>query len=167
MLLLILLMQLFNLQFISPCVLISWIFFSRVYHTMGYLETLGKRFKRSNVACDVINFGDQYRDKKKILNQFINIVDNEGNCNICHVPPELSVCEALSRFILILCSVGLLQYISLQLLSLYIYQSKFGLSYTEYLVNICYQVSNLHPSCWRKCFSTTCQSSTRQSKADN
>ncbi|PWA58864.1 26S proteasome non-ATPase regulatory subunit 4 [Artemisia annua] len=72
--------------------------FCPVYHSIQYIESLGESMKRGNLACDVINFGDQFMKKKIHFNKLIDIVDNNsGKCNICHVPPELSVCEALSR----------------------------------------------------------------------
>ncbi|PWA73171.1 dehydroascorbate reductase 2 [Artemisia annua] len=78
-----------------------------VYHRIHHIEILGEAMKRRNLACDVINFGDQFMGKKKLLNRLIDIVDNNnGNCNICHVPPELSVCEALSRSQIIIPRVG-------------------------------------------------------------
>ncbi|GJT49232.1 dehydroascorbate reductase 2 [Tanacetum coccineum] len=78
-----------------------------VYHTINQFEELGEQMKRGNIACDVINFGDPYMDKKKHFNRLIDIVDNNnGNCNICHVPPELSVREALSRSQIIVPRVG-------------------------------------------------------------
>ena len=54
--------------------------------------------KDNNVACDVISFGDPYMDKRDLFEALIRSADKDGNCNICHVPPESSVPEALSRF---------------------------------------------------------------------
>jgi glutathione S-transferase len=64
---------------------------------------LATALKDLNVACDVISFGNPYMDKRKFFDTFAN--DN-GNCNVCHVPPESSVCEALSRSQIIIPHVG-------------------------------------------------------------
>ncbi|PWA75122.1 dehydroascorbate reductase 2 [Artemisia annua] len=53
--------------------------------------------KENNVACDVISFGDPYMDKRDLFEALIRSADKDGNCNVCHVPPESSVPEALSR----------------------------------------------------------------------
>ncbi|PWA78850.1 glutathione S-transferase DHAR2 [Artemisia annua] len=37
--------------------------------------------------------------KKNLFKTLIDKADNNGNCNICHVPPELSVSDALIRFV--------------------------------------------------------------------
>ncbi|GJW29470.1 dehydroascorbate reductase 2 [Tanacetum coccineum] len=67
------------------------------YHTPPDMEILGLGMKKANLASDVINFGDRFMGKKKLFDTMIEHADNNGNCNICHVPPELSVREALSR----------------------------------------------------------------------
>ncbi|GJX05669.1 dehydroascorbate reductase 2 [Tanacetum coccineum] len=66
------------------------------YHTPPDMEILGLGMKKANLASDVINFGDRFMGKKKLFDTMIEHADNNGNCNICHVPPELSVREALS-----------------------------------------------------------------------
>ncbi|GKE05698.1 dehydroascorbate reductase 2 [Tanacetum coccineum] len=60
-----------------------------------------------NVGCDVISFGDPYIQKRQLFDTLIKITDNNnGNCNVCHVPPESSVFEALSRSEIIIPRAG-------------------------------------------------------------
>ncbi|GKE76829.1 dehydroascorbate reductase 2 [Tanacetum coccineum] len=77
-----------------------------VYDTPPDIEILGQGMKKANLACDVINFGDRFMGKKKLFNTLIEHADNNVNYNICHVPPELSVREALSRSRIITPRVG-------------------------------------------------------------
>ncbi|GJW11473.1 dehydroascorbate reductase 2 [Tanacetum coccineum] len=82
-----------------------------VYHAPPDMEVLGRAMKKANLACDVINFGDRFIGdrfigKKNLFKTLIDHADNNGNCNICHVPPELSVCEALSSSQIITPRVG-------------------------------------------------------------
>ncbi|GKD41678.1 hypothetical protein Tco_1261885 [Tanacetum coccineum] len=54
--------------------------------------------RTSMLASDVITFGNPYYKKRKVFDCFIQSANNKGNdCNICHVPPESSISEALSR----------------------------------------------------------------------
>ncbi|GKF85224.1 hypothetical protein Tco_0250122, partial [Tanacetum coccineum] len=81
-----------------------------VYHALPDMEVLGRAMKKAYLACDVINFGDRFIGdrfigKKNLFKTLIDHADN-GNCNICHVPPELSVCEALSSSQIITPRVG-------------------------------------------------------------
>ncbi|PWA60992.1 dehydroascorbate reductase 2 [Artemisia annua] len=68
-----------------------------VYQTPLRIEKLARQMKKVNLACDIINFGHRFMDKKNLFKTLIDKVDNNGNCNICHVPPELSVSDALIR----------------------------------------------------------------------
>ncbi|PWA61581.1 dehydroascorbate reductase 2 [Artemisia annua] len=69
-----------------------------LYSPLGEGRALGMRMRKINVRCDVISFGDPYMEKRELFNTFIQIADNnKGNCNVCHVPPEYSVPQALSR----------------------------------------------------------------------
>ncbi|GKA75945.1 dehydroascorbate reductase 2 [Tanacetum coccineum] len=59
---------------------------------------LGETLKDINVASDVITFGNPYYKKRKVFDCFIQSANNKGNdCSICHVLPESSISEALSR----------------------------------------------------------------------
>ncbi|PWA95816.1 dehydroascorbate reductase 2 [Artemisia annua] len=75
----------------------------RLYLPLHRGRILATQLKDLNVACDVISFGDPYLDKKEFFDTF---ADHHGNCNVCYVPPESSVCEALSRSQIIIPRVG-------------------------------------------------------------
>ncbi|GJV17223.1 dehydroascorbate reductase 2 [Tanacetum coccineum] len=62
-------------------------------------QVLGTELKSLNVACDVINFGNPYKGKREFFDTLIRFADNNGNCNVCHVPPESSVRDALSSIV--------------------------------------------------------------------
>ncbi|GJX88356.1 dehydroascorbate reductase 2, partial [Tanacetum coccineum] len=68
-----------------------------VCHPLVDAQVLGTQMKLLDQACDVISFGDPYMGKRKFFDTLIRFADNNGNCNICHVPPESSVLEAISR----------------------------------------------------------------------
>nr|GEW33280.1 hypothetical protein [Tanacetum cinerariifolium] len=68
-----------------------------LYCPKGDARMLGETIKEINAACDVITFGNPYYKKRKLFDGFIQSANNKGNCNICHVPPESSIFEALSR----------------------------------------------------------------------
>lgn len=74
--------------------------FSPVLQQKHDMEALGKVMKERNLACDVVNFGDQSANKKELFDTLIAAADNNGNCHILHVEPGCSVRRALSRFII-------------------------------------------------------------------
>ncbi|PWA65710.1 dehydroascorbate reductase 2 [Artemisia annua] len=67
---------------------------------------LGTEMKDEDVACDVISFGDPYMNKRQFFYKLVRSADKDGNCNICHVPPESSLLEALSRSQIFIPRVG-------------------------------------------------------------
>ncbi|GJS97014.1 dehydroascorbate reductase 2 [Tanacetum coccineum] len=77
-----------------------------LYCSLPTAHLLGKQMKDSNVACDVISFGDPYMEKRLFFDTLIRLADNDGNCNICHVPPELSARQALYRSQIFIPRVG-------------------------------------------------------------
>ncbi|GKE05018.1 dehydroascorbate reductase 2 [Tanacetum coccineum] len=68
-----------------------------VYEEMGEVQILGKAMKDRNVACDVISFGDPAINKQQLFKTLIDAADNNGNCNLLHVPSDSSVHDALLR----------------------------------------------------------------------
>ena len=68
---------------------------------MKGVRSLGKVLKERNIACDAISFGDPASNKKELFDTLIDVADNNGNCNLLHVPPASTVLDALSRFIII------------------------------------------------------------------
>ncbi|GKB40003.1 dehydroascorbate reductase 2 [Tanacetum coccineum] len=66
-----------------------------LYFLMDHVREIGRIFKDLNLACDVITFGDPYYQKSKLFECLIESANNKGNCNICVVPPESSISEAL------------------------------------------------------------------------
>ncbi|GJT96249.1 dehydroascorbate reductase 2 [Tanacetum coccineum] len=70
-------------------------------------EDLARALMNRNVACDAISFGDPNMKKRELFDTLIKITDNShGNCNVCHVPPESSIPEALSRSEIIIPRAG-------------------------------------------------------------
>nr|GEU36981.1 hypothetical protein [Tanacetum cinerariifolium] len=77
-----------------------------LYCPLPKAHMLGKVIKDNNVACDVISFGDPYMEKRLFFDTLIRLVDNDGNSNVCHVPPESSVRQALYRSQILIPRVG-------------------------------------------------------------
>ncbi|GJU32090.1 dehydroascorbate reductase 2, partial [Tanacetum coccineum] len=61
-----------------------------VYDTKDGVQMLGEVLKERNIACDAICFGDPVKNKHELFHTLIALVDNNGNCNLLHVPPGSS-----------------------------------------------------------------------------
>ncbi|PWA79443.1 26S proteasome non-ATPase regulatory subunit 4 [Artemisia annua] len=68
-----------------------------VYDEKDDVQMFGEVLKERNVACDAISFGDPKRNKQELFDILVAAADNNGNCNVLHVPPESSVRDALLR----------------------------------------------------------------------
>ncbi|KAK9945719.1 hypothetical protein M0R45_011218 [Rubus argutus] len=51
------------------------------------LEIIGKKLKKSSVALDIVDFGEQDDGKPEKLEALVSLVNNNGTSHIVHVPP--------------------------------------------------------------------------------
>ncbi|PWA88388.1 hypothetical protein CTI12_AA120680 [Artemisia annua] len=68
-----------------------------VYDDKDDVQMLGEALKERNIACDAISFGDPARNKQELFDILVAAADNNGNCNVLHIPPKSSVRDALWR----------------------------------------------------------------------
>nr|GEV52794.1 dehydroascorbate reductase 2 [Tanacetum cinerariifolium] len=74
-------------------------------HSLWFDCHLGKDMQK-RIVFFAGGFGDSYMNKRLFFDTLIRFADNDGNCNICHVPPESSVCQALYRSQIFIPRVG-------------------------------------------------------------
>ncbi|CAM6089422.1 unnamed protein product [Calypogeia fissa] len=59
------------------------------------LETIGKKLKKTNVALDIVSFGEEDDGKSEKLDALLNAVISNENSHIVHVPPQTILSDVL------------------------------------------------------------------------
>ena len=79
---------------------------------MGFdcAKVCGNNLKEMGIAVDLVNFclEEEHKCERRVLNLFVASVNNKKNSHIKHVLPGSSICDVLSRFIILpsLCMYG-------------------------------------------------------------
>jgi 26S proteasome regulatory subunit N10 len=62
------------------------------------LESIGKKLKKTNVALDIVSFGEEDDSKAEKLDALLTSVNSNENSHIVHVPPQSILSDVLIRY---------------------------------------------------------------------
>lgn len=64
------------------------------------LETIGKKLRKTNIALDIVSFGEEDDNKSEKLDALLSAVISNENSHIVHVPPGQAILsDVLIRFV--------------------------------------------------------------------